>query len=76
MLRPEGAFFIGAAETVAAKMLLARASLGGVDRISLQMTNDRVSHQNLMHSIELLGTQVAPAVRSATGVSEPTSPAG
>jgi probable LLM family oxidoreductase len=73
MLRPEGAFFIGAPDTVAAKFLLARESLGGVDRISLQMTNDRVSHRNLVHSIELLGTEVAPVVRAATGVTGPGS---
>jgi hypothetical protein len=38
--------------------------LGGIDRISLQMTNTRLAHQTLLHSVELLGTQVAPQVRA------------
>ncbi|WP_300013174.1 Atu2307/SP_0267 family LLM class monooxygenase [Pseudonocardia sp.] len=60
---PTGAYFIGDADTVTAKMLTVSESLGGVDRISLQMTNVRLAHENLLHGIELLGTEVAPAVR-------------
>jgi probable LLM family oxidoreductase len=63
---PTGAYFIGDAETVAAKMLAVSEALGGVDRISLQMTNVRLAHHNLLHGIELLGTAVAPIVRGAT----------
>ncbi len=62
---PTGAYFIGDADTVTAKMLSVSESLGGVDRISLQMTNVRLAHRNLLHGIELLGTAVAPAVRRA-----------
>jgi probable LLM family oxidoreductase len=62
---PDGAFFIGDAEEVAAKAVRVSAALGGVDRISLQMTNVRLAHDDLLHSIELLGTQVAPRVREA-----------
>ncbi|MBC8090425.1 MAG: LLM class flavin-dependent oxidoreductase, partial [Pseudonocardia sp.] len=65
---PTGAYFIGDAETVATKMLTVSESLGGVDRISLQMTNVRLAHHNLLHGIELLGTAVAPIVRGADGV--------
>ena len=36
--------------------------LGGVDRISLQMTNPRLAHADLLRGIELLGTEVAPRV--------------
>ncbi|MCW2613880.1 MAG: Flavin-dependent oxidoreductase, F420-dependent methylene-tetrahydromethanopterin reductase [Frankiales bacterium] len=60
---PTGAFFVGDPQTVADKALAVSAALGGVDRISLQMTNPRLSHDALLHSIELLGTQVAPLVR-------------
>ena len=36
--------------------------LGGVDRISLQMTNPRLAHGDLLRGIELLGTEVVPRV--------------
>ena len=63
MLEPAGAFLIGAPDTVAAKVRRISEDLGGVDRISLQMTNVRLAHEDLLHGIELLGTEVAPAVR-------------
>ena len=63
---PTGAYFIGDADTVATKMLSVSDALGGISRISLQMTNVRLAHANLLHGIELLGTTVAPAVRAAT----------
>jgi probable LLM family oxidoreductase len=62
---PDGAFLIGDPPTVATKILRINADLGGVDRISLQMTNVRLAHSNLLHGIELLGTAVAPRVREA-----------
>ncbi len=65
MLAPDGAFLIGAPDTVAAKMLRIGADLDGVARLSLQMTNVRLAHDNLLRGIELLGTRVAPAVRAA-----------
>jgi len=40
-------------------------ALGGISRISLQMTNVRLAHENLLRGIELLGTGVAPLVREA-----------
>jgi len=63
---PTGAFFVGDPAAVAAKHLAVSAALGGVDRIALQMTNMRLAHGDLLHSIERHGTQVAPVVR-ATG---------
>jgi probable LLM family oxidoreductase len=59
---PDGAFFMGDPETLAAKLRRVSEQLGGVDRISLQMTNPRLSHADLLRGIELLGTEVAPAV--------------
>jgi len=61
---PDGAFFIGDPETVAAKCLRVSEQLGGVERINLQMTNPRLRHADLLHSIELLGTGVVPLVKS------------
>jgi probable LLM family oxidoreductase len=67
MLEPDGAFLIGSPSTVADKVLRIGEDLGGVARLSLQMTNVRLAHDNLLHGIELLGTEVAPRVRAALG---------
>src|SRR3954454_14672438 len=60
---PDGAFFVGDPETVAAKCLRVSEQLGGIERINLQMTNPRLRHADLLHSIELLGTGVVPLVK-------------
>ena len=59
---PDGAFFLGDPETVAVKLRRVSDQLGGVDRVSLQMTNTRLAHADLLRGIELLGTEVAPKV--------------
>ena len=58
----DGAFFMGDPDTLAAKLRRVSEQLGGVDRVSLQMTNPRLSHADLLRGIELLGTEVALAV--------------
>ncbi len=67
MCEPDGAFLIGDPATVAAKALRIHEDLGGVARLSLQMTNVRLGHEDLLHGIELLGTAVAPVVRAQLG---------
>ena len=59
---PDGAFFMGDPQTVADKIRRVSDQLGGVDRLSLQMTNPRLAHEDLLRGIELLGTEVAPLV--------------
>jgi probable LLM family oxidoreductase len=59
---PDGAFFLGDPDTVATKLRRVSEQLGGVDRVSLQMTNPRLAHADLLRGIELLGTEVAPRV--------------
>jgi alkanesulfonate monooxygenase SsuD/methylene tetrahydromethanopterin reductase-like flavin-dependent oxidoreductase (luciferase family) len=59
---PDGAFFMGDPQTVADKIRRISEQLGGVDRLSLQMTNPRLAHADLLRGIELLGTEVAPLV--------------
>ncbi|MFB9314868.1 Atu2307/SP_0267 family LLM class monooxygenase [Nocardioides plantarum] len=59
---PDGAFFLGDPQTVADKIRRVSDQLGGVDRLSLQMTNPRLAHADLLRGIELLGTEVAPLV--------------
>jgi probable LLM family oxidoreductase len=62
---PDGAFFTGDPDTVAEKLVRISGQLGGVDRVSIQMTNPRLAHADLLRGIELLGTEVAPRVASA-----------
>lgn len=52
---PDGAYFVGDPDTVATKVDRVSDQLGGVDRINIQMTNPRLDHADLLHSIELLG---------------------
>ena len=62
---PNGAFFMGDPDTVADKLRRVSEQLGGVDRVSMQMTNPRLAHADLLRGIELLGTEVAPRVAAA-----------
>ena len=58
---PDGAFFLGDPPTIVTKLRRVSEQLGGIDRISLQMTNSRLAHDDLLRGIEMLGT-VAPHV--------------
>jgi alkanesulfonate monooxygenase SsuD/methylene tetrahydromethanopterin reductase-like flavin-dependent oxidoreductase (luciferase family) len=62
---PDGAFFMGDPQTVVDKIHRVSDQLGGVDRLSLQMTNPRLAHDDLLRGIELLGNEVAPLVATA-----------
>ena len=64
---PEGALLIGDPETVAKKVLFVNEVLGGISRLTLQMTVAMLPHASMLRSVELLGTQVAPLVRKALG---------
>ena len=61
---PDGALFVGDAETVAAK-IIAMHEIFGNDRFMLQMAIGTITHDKLMKAIELYGTKVAPLVRKA-----------
>jgi probable LLM family oxidoreductase len=67
--RPTGALMVSDAETVAAKLLKMNEALGGISRISFQMSVAALNHDKLLHAIELLGTRVAPIIRKALLVS-------
>lgn len=62
---PTGALMIGDAETVAEKILSINDVLGGISRITFQMSVSTLPHKTLLHSIELLGRRVAPIVRNS-----------
>ena len=64
---PTGALLIGDAATVAEKALRVSESLGGLARLSFQMSVASLPHAKLMRSIAILGDQVVPMVRKAPG---------
>lgn len=59
---PEGALFVGAPETVAAKIVDVAGALGIV-RFDMKYSNGSMPHSRLLRSIELYGTVVLPLVR-------------
>jgi alkanesulfonate monooxygenase SsuD/methylene tetrahydromethanopterin reductase-like flavin-dependent oxidoreductase (luciferase family) len=64
MCGPKGAFLIGDPPTVANKILDASDALGGVGRITFQMSTASLETAAMKRSIELLGTEVAPIIRA------------
>ena len=65
---PTGALLVGGPEAVAEKILSIDEVLGGISRISIQLTPGSLPHAKVMHAIELLGAQVAPMVRKEAAV--------
>lgn len=64
---PRGALIVGDPATVAEKMLEISESLGGLSRISFQMSVAALPHAKVLKSIELLGSEVIPRIRKAEG---------
>jgi probable LLM family oxidoreductase len=64
---PHGALMVGNPEEVAEKILRHSDALGGISRISLQMSVASLPHAKQMAAIELLGSRVAPALRASSG---------
>ncbi|MET1042851.1 MAG: LLM class flavin-dependent oxidoreductase [Microbacteriaceae bacterium] len=62
MTSPGGAIFAGSPNEVADRMITLHQQLGN-DRHGLQMDWSGVPHRDVMESIELFGTEVAPQVR-------------
>ena len=65
MAGPDGAFLVGDPRSVAAKMLHASETLGGLSRVTFQMSTASLETEAMKRSIELLGTEVAPIIRAA-----------
>jgi probable LLM family oxidoreductase len=59
---PDGALAVGAPEQVAEKLLFEH-ELFGHDRYIAQMSVGAVAHRDVLRSMELFGTEVAPVVR-------------
>jgi probable LLM family oxidoreductase len=63
--RPKGAYLIGNADTVAEKIAGLNSTLGGLARISFQMSVAALPHAQALRAIEILGTKVAPMLQPA-----------
>ena len=72
---PGGAYVVGSPAQVAEK-LLALHELFGHDRILLQLAIGTVPHRDVLRAIELLGTEVAPLVRTEAARHTDTFAAG
>ncbi|HET9771669.1 MAG TPA: LLM class flavin-dependent oxidoreductase [Acidimicrobiia bacterium] len=59
---PDGALFVGSPETVAAKIVRVTRGLG-LDRFDLKYSAGTLPHDQLMTTIDLYGSKVAPLVR-------------
>lgn len=64
MCSPHGAFLIGKPETVIQRLRAASATLGGLSRVTFQMSTAMLEPAAMQRSIELLGTEVAPMIRA------------
>ena len=62
---PKGALLVGSPEEVAEKILRHSKALGGITRVTFQMDSASLSHERLIHSIELIGARLAPLIRNA-----------
>lgn len=63
----QGALIIGDPNEVVKKIVRHSKVLGGISRITFQMNVASLSQVKMMRAIELLGTQVAPALREELG---------
>ena len=59
---PDGSLYVGAPDTVAAK-IAATVRVLGLSRFDMKYSNGALPHEALMSSIELYGTRVVPRVR-------------
>ena len=60
---PTGALVIGDPTTVVKKLRAIDASLGGISRVTLQMSVAALPHAKALRAIQWLGQEVAPALR-------------
>jgi len=70
-LGPTGALLVGDPETVVEKILQVNEALGGISRLTFQMSVAALPHAKMLRAIELLGTQVASMIRKALASSQP-----
>ena len=61
---PTGALLVGEPQTVAAKIRAIDKALGGVARLSFQMSVASLPHDKMLRAIRLLGTDVRPLLQT------------
>jgi alkanesulfonate monooxygenase SsuD/methylene tetrahydromethanopterin reductase-like flavin-dependent oxidoreductase (luciferase family) len=64
---PKGALLVGDADAVTEKILYYNEALGGISRLTFQMSVATLPHAQVSRAIELLGAKVLPAVVQALG---------
>lgn len=65
LIAPKGVLVVGGPEEVAEKLLRHSEALGGIDRFTFQMDNAGLTHEQLLQSIELIGTKVIPLLKQS-----------
>lgn len=63
LLGPDGALLVGDVKTVAQKIARFDQQLGGIDRLTLQMSVADLSHERTLNAIELIGHELIPGIR-------------
>jgi probable LLM family oxidoreductase len=66
MRSPKGALLVGNPEEIVEKIVAQSEALGGISRLSFQMSVSGLPHDKLMAAIELLGSRVAPALANVS----------
>jgi probable LLM family oxidoreductase len=64
-LGPTGALLVGDPGRVVEKIVQVNHALGGISRLTFQMSVAALPHAKMLRAIELLGTKVAPMVRNS-----------
>jgi probable LLM family oxidoreductase len=61
---PQGALLVGDPDEVVEKIIRHSQALGGISRITFMMNPASLPHAKLMRATKLIGTRVAPVIRS------------
>lgn len=67
---PRGALLVGDPETVARKIIAYDRALGGISRMTFQMSVAALPHERAVKSIELIGSRVAPLLQKLKPTTE------
>ena len=67
---PKGALLVGDPDMVAEKILYVNEALGGISRLTFQMSVATLPHAQVVRAIELLGSRVLPLVQRVVAITE------
>jgi probable LLM family oxidoreductase len=65
LIDPTGALIVGNPATAIQKIQHYNDTLGGISRLSFQMSVAGIPHEKMLRSIELIGNEVAPTIQAA-----------